>query len=124
MRRGEAGASTIETTFIIGAVILLIVGFAQIAVWDFTRGAMHSAADQAARAGAVQPGDGVAACETRLQQALGNMLTGPSRTASAGCADDGEVVTARVEITMEAWIPPMQDADFVVTSQVRKERDP
>lgn len=115
----------IESMLVIGLVMVFVVGVANLCVQVFQRSAVHSAVDQGARIGALDPGDGVGACEARIRQVLSNILSGPSGTgAVVGCGDDGEVVTATVRLRLVGWIPGVPTAVVDATGTYRKERAP
>lgn len=124
-RDDEAGSAVVETLLVIGFVSIFVVAVADLSMQTFQKGAVHSAVDQAARIGATQPGDGAPACETRIRQALANMLRGPAGAgATIGCSDDGDVVAATVRIHLRAWVPGWPDADLNAVGTYRKERLP
>ncbi len=106
-------------------VMVFVIGAANLSVQMYQKGAVHTAVDQGARFGALDPGDGVAACEARVRQVLSNILSGPSGAgATVGCGDDGEVVSAKVHLSLVGWIPGLPTANVDATGVSRKERSP
>lgn len=123
--RGERGSAVLEFAFYGGLTLLFLMQLANLVVWRVTQGAMHSAVDQGARAGARFDVDGAPTCEERIAQVLANVLAGPAGAgASYSCSDDGELVRAEVRVVLHAWLPPLTDRDKTVTGQARKERLP
>jgi len=124
-RVGERGSGVIEAMLVIVFVMAFVVGAANLSVQMYQKGAVHTAVDQGARVGALDPGDGVAACEARIRQVLSNILSGPSGAgAMVGCGDDGEVVTATVRLSLVGWVPGIPAANVDATGVSRKERAP
>lgn len=121
-QQDESGSVVVEAILVIGFVLLVIMALTNLVVWSFTKGAVHSAVDQAARAGARAGPDAIVVCEDRANQVLGNLLA--STGATLFCSDDGEMVRATVNITLQAWVPALPDSPLTATGASRKERLP
>lgn len=121
--RDEQGSVVIETVFLMGFTLLLLLAFANLAFDGLVKGIVHSAADQGVRAGARQDVDSARMCEARARQVMGNVLAGPAgRSATLSCGERGGVVTSQIHIILPAWVPMFRASDVTVTAQARKER--
>ena len=58
---GDEGFSTVATIVVMTLVLVFFVNLAQVVVWQYGRGSVRAALDEAARAGAGTAG-GMAAC--------------------------------------------------------------
>lgn len=54
------------------------MNLSNVVVWRITQGAIHSAVDQGARAGARYQTASVPACEARIASVLAGVLSGPA----------------------------------------------
>ncbi len=109
----------------IGVFLVAFTLFAQFAVWQYGRGAVRSAALEAARAAStVEPVPG--ACERRFADVQGDLLGGAMGTqvGAPRCTIGPDTVTVIVDASFERWLPFSPDWDFTVTAVAVREVPP
>jgi len=77
--RDDSGMTTLEVAILFPAMLILVFGIAQTALWYMARTAALSAAQQGVNAGrtyGAAPGDGVSAAQDFLAAQVGDILTG------------------------------------------------
>lgn len=110
--RGEEGASSVATVLVMTLVLVFFVNLAQLVVWQYGRGSVRAAVDEAARAGAGTAG-GLAACEERAEAVLRDLLGGSmGDEVRVSCRDDGSEIVAEASVVFRSWMPPMPDWSF------------
>jgi hypothetical protein len=110
--RGEEGASSVATILVMTLVLVFFVNLAQLVVWQYGRGSVRAALDEAARAGAGTAG-GLAACEERADAVLRDLLGGSmGDEVQVSCRDDGSGIVAEASVVFRSWMPPMPDWTF------------
>ncbi|NNF56021.1 MAG: hypothetical protein HKN03_16465 [Acidimicrobiales bacterium] len=124
-RSGERGSVALAGIAAISMMFIAFVLIAQFAVWQYGRGAVQSAANEAARASAsfgADPGD----CYRRFEDARGDLLGG-SLGAGVGapqCTIGGEFSEVIVPVTFKRWLPFSPDWSFQVRAISATERLP
>lgn len=104
---------------------LVLVWGANLILWSYGKGVVHSAVDQAARAGSRVDVDSAAVCEARAQEVLANILSGSMGSGvQISCSETDGIVRALAQVTFAAWLPPLTDSVFEATGQALKERAP
>ncbi len=109
-------------------IAMLFVAFvliAQFAVWQYGRGAVQAAANDAVRAAAAyqaQPGT----CEAAFQAARADLLGGSigDGVGAPQCLVGPEFAEAIVPVTFERWLPLSPDWTFEVRAVAARERLP
>ena len=97
---------------------------AQFVVWQYGRGAVRAALDEGARVGAPAAA-GVADCERRAGEVLGDLLGGAlGREVSVSCQETPAEMVAGATVTFRAWMPPSPDWSFRLAASARKETSP
>lgn len=110
--RGEEGASSVATILVMALVLVFFVNLAQLVVWQYGRGSVRAALDEAARAGAGTAG-GLSACEERARAVLGDLLGGSmGDEVQVSCRDEGSGIIAEASVVFRSWMPPMPDWTF------------
>ncbi len=124
-RRDERGSLTVPALFAIGVLLLVFVLVAQLVAWEYTRGAVRAAAQEAARA--VVPLDAsIVQCVDRFEQVRQQVLGG-SLGAGVGtprCAIGPDRVTVEVDVRFESWLPLLSDSTTTVAVIAVREVDP
>jgi hypothetical protein len=93
-------------------VLVFFVNLAQLVVWQYGRGSVRAAVDEAARAGAGTAG-GLDACEARASDVLGDLLGGSmGDEVRVACSDDGDGIVAEAKVVFRSWMPPVPDWSF------------
>lgn len=110
--RGEEGLTTVATILVMALVLVFFVNLAQLVVWQYGRGSVRAAVDEAARAGAGTAG-GLDACEERAAAVLHDLLGGSmGDEVRVACRDDGAGVAAEATVMFRSWMPPVPDWSF------------
>lgn len=123
-RFGETGSTAIEYTMVLGFTLVFFLILANLVVDLYGKGAVHTAVDEAARAGARAGVDSVGACDARARQVLANLLGGAmGRGVMVTCAESAGVVEASAQATFPAWVG-FPDMSFSVRGQALKEVAP
>ncbi len=108
----------------LGFLLVFVTGLAQVAVWQYTRGVVRSAAQEAARAASIDPATGV--CERRFGSVVGGLLAGPlgDQVGSPRCTVEGDTVSVTSTVRLERWLPISPDWTFDVQAIAVRERTP
>ncbi len=96
-------------TGVIGMVLLLVVfiGALGMVVDEYAKGALRTAVDEAAQAGATAGGS-VASCETKARQVGDNLLPGQFAGAMVvNCHVEGDEMVASFAGTLHGFSPPV-----------------
>lgn len=123
--RAERGSAAIATVVGLGFFMMIFTLFAQFAVWQYGRGAVRSAALEAARASAAlnaTPG----ICERRFSDVREGLLGGPlgAQVSEPSCVIGVDVVTVTASVDFERWLPISPDWSFTVTAVAAREVAP
>lgn len=111
-RRGERGVTTLTTILVMGLSLLFFVNLAQVVVWQYGRGSVRAALDEAARVGAGTSGS-VASCEERAADVLADLLGGSmGDEITVRCRDEGRALVAEATVVFRSWLPPVPDWTF------------
>jgi hypothetical protein len=109
---------------VLGFTLFFFLVVANLVVDLYGKGAVHTAVDEAVRAGARANVDSVAACDARARQVLDNLLGGRMGDGVVlSCAEFGGVVEAHAEVYFPAWVG-FPDMSFTVRGQALKEVPP
>jgi hypothetical protein len=123
-RRADRGAATIAVVLGLFVLMLAFVGLANFVVFQYGRGALQTAVEQAARAGSRASAD-LEDCERRGDEALDAVLGGSLRGgATVSCSQRGDQVVARTSARFEPWLAVFPAADVDVSATARKEQLP
>ena len=122
-RLTDRGVSSVQ--FLLASVLSLVLflAFANIVVVQYGRGAMRSALDQGARAGAIS--GSFADCEVRAGEVIGQLLGGRmSDGMTIVCAVSGDMMVARGDGVFQTWTPLAPDFAVSMASVAALERRP
>jgi hypothetical protein len=124
-RDAERGSATITTLVAFGLFLTFFTLFAQFAVWQYGRGAVRSAALEAARAAA--PMEAVpGACERRFDDVTNGLLGGPlgDQVSPPVCDVGTDLVVVSADVRFEPWLPISPEWSFTVTATAVREVEP
>lgn len=108
----------------IGISLVFLVLLVQFVVWQYGRGVVRAALDEAARTGA--PADaGLVECEDRAARVLDDLLGGPMGSEiRVACTETPRQILATADVTFRSWIQPSPDWSFRLTASARREQRP
>ena len=103
--------------------MLLFLALANLVVVQYGRGALRSALDQGARAGAVSSSEDE--CRQRIEGVLSQLLGGRmGDSVMTSCAVGADVVTAAAQAVFVSWTPFTADFVIEMTAQATRELPP
>jgi Flp pilus assembly protein TadG len=118
---GERGATFIALVAATGVALVVVVGIIQVIVFQYGKGTVRAALDEAARAGARSTAS-VPTCQERAADVLGDLLAGTlGDGVEVSCADDGERIVVTASVHFDGWFGPLTDYDAVLTASAAKE---
>jgi hypothetical protein len=118
---GDAGQATPAALFALVLTFVLALALANLLTYQYGRGAVRNAVDQAARAGS-RAGATPANCRQRGHEALDGLLSGPlGDDVALTCTDDGARARATATATFQGWVTFVPDWTFTVTATSAKE---
>lgn len=122
---GERGSGAITTLVAMGMFLVILTLFTQIAVWQYGRGVIRSAALEAARSEAVLDA-GQGACAQRFEQVRSDLLGGAlgDNVGVVQCTTLTDRVVVSVDAKFERWLPISPDWEFTVTAVATREQEP
>jgi hypothetical protein len=122
-RLTDRGVSSVQFLLASGLGLLLFLALANLVVAQYGRGALRSALDQGARAGAVS--SSVEDCVDRIEGVLAQLLGGRmGDSVVAVCVVGPYVVTATGRALFESWTPFTSDFSIEMTAQATRELPP
>ena len=106
-----------------GVALVFLTLLAQFSVWQYGRGAVRSAAQEAARAAAPLGAD-AGNCRARFDQVRSGLLGGRlgDGVGPVRCDDRGPWVEVGVDVVFSRWLPVSPDWSFTVTAVAVKEQ--
>lgn len=98
---------------------------ANVIVAMYGRGVVRAALDEGVRTGSRAP-NGVAHCNQRVDEVLGQLLGGAmgDGVSFPGCSETAEEIVAAATVTFDGWLPLVPDLTFDVGASAVKERAP
>ncbi len=119
---GESGQVVPAYLVAVGISLLFFVLLVQFVVWQYGRGAVRAALDEAARAGAPVDAD-AGDCERRAAAVLDDLLGGAlGREVRVSCRETPTQVLVSADVVFRSWLPPSPDWSFRLTASARKEQ--
>jgi hypothetical protein len=107
-----------------GLVFFAFIGMANYVVYQYGRGAVRSAVDQAAQAGS-RASASTETCEARAAEALDSLAGGSlGDDITVSCSDNGQYVTATATATFQGWLDVIPDYTFTVDAVATTEHAP
>lgn len=120
----EAGFTSVQSVAVMAMSLLALLALANFVVFQYGRGAVRAALDEAVRVGS-RASASVAECEARAEDVLDDLLGGAMGAGvSVTCQDTGQLIEARATATFSGWIPPVPDWTFTVAAAAVHERAP
>ena len=125
----DAQQGTAAFSIVLGMLIVLVVFMAgtNFVVYEYGQGAVRTAVDEAARAGAQQqaPGGPINACNVHAAQAMGNLLPGPfANNIHITCTITGANVVATATGSFPGWLPPVPALAVHIVGSAQLETNP
>ena len=122
-RLTDRGVTSVQFVLASGLGLLLFLAMANLVVAQYGRGALRSALDQGARAGAISSSAGD--CAERVEGVLGQLLGGRmGDSVVTRCVVGPAVVTASGRAVFESWTPLMPDFVIEMTAQATRQLPP
>lgn len=104
-----------------GIVLVLVTAILQVIVFQYGKGAVRAALDEAARSAVRAPAP-MATCQARAADALGDLLGGSMGDGvQVSCVDDVDRVTVTASVHFEGWFGSLTDYDAILTASALKE---
>lgn len=120
-RHDDEGAATISLVVATGIVLVLVTALLQVIVFQYGKGAVRAALDEAARSAARSP-TSVATCQERAANVLGDLLGGEMGDGVAvSCTDDADRVTVTASVHFEGWFGALTDYNATLRASAAKE---
>lgn len=117
--RGDRGIVTVGVVLGVGVLMLFMVQFVNLCVFQYGESAVRAALDEGARAGT--RGGGVAACEQRANEALSQLALGMADGVTITCSDSGRSIVATATANWQGWVSGLGDYDKTATATAAKE---
>lgn len=120
-RLNDAGLTSVQFVLAAALSLILFLALANLVVVQYGRGAVRSALEQGARAGAIA--GSVEACETTAWNVVDQLLGGSmSDRLEMRCGVGGGGMLASADAVFEAWLPVTPD--FVVSMRTEAYLEP
>lgn len=121
--RDDRGVSSIQFLVASALGLVLFVLLANLVVVQYGRGAIRSALEQGARAGAIAGSS--SDCAVRVDEVLGQLLAGRmSDGLEIACTTTGTMMVARASGVFESWTPMTPGFEIDLVSQAVVEELP
>lgn len=117
----ERGATTVALVVATGVVLMVVVAVMQVIVFQYGKGTVRAALDEAARAGA-RSTTSIDTCQTAAARVLGDLLGGTmGNGVSVSCADDGNRIIVTAVVHFDGWFGAVADYDATLSASAAKE---
>lgn len=121
-RVGDRGISSVQFLLAAALSLVLFLALANLVVVQYGRGAMRSALDQGARAGAIARSEHV--CESVAKDVLAQLLGGRmGESVSLHCVVDDGLMAASATARFESWTPMSADFRVAVSGEAALEHE-
>ena len=122
-RLSERGITSVQFLLASGLGMLLFLALANLVVVQYGRGALRSALDQGARAGAVSSSE--EECRQRIEDVLDQLLGGRmGDSVETSCGVGPRMVTASGRAVFVSWTPFSSDFEIEMTAHATRELPP
>jgi hypothetical protein len=119
--REDRGSTFLALVMATGVVLVVLTAILQVIVFQYGKGTVRAALDEAARAAARTP-TSVDACQERAGDVLGDLLGGAMGDGvRVSCADNGEHVVVTAAVHFDGWFGSFADYDTTLTASAVKE---
>ena len=116
--RDDAGTVTVSVVIAVSFALLLFIQLANVAVQLYGTSVVQSALDEGARAGAI---GGPAACQTRINEVLDDLIPGMRDGVTVNCADAGTSIIATANVSFNGWLTALADHNGSYAASAAKE---
>lgn len=123
MPTGDRGITSVQFLLASALGLVMFLTLANLVVVQYGRGAIRSALEQGARAGALteDAADCVAQAERVVSQLLGGRM---SDGLDLWCAEAGSAMVASATVTFDSWTPFVADFEIEINSEAVLEAIP
>ena len=119
--RGDRGATFVALVMATGVVLVIVTAIMQVIVFQYGKGAVRAALDEAARS-AARSSITVETCQARAANALGDLLGGAmGEGVQVACIDEPDRVTVTANVHFDGWFGSLTDYDATLTASAAKE---
>ena len=120
-RHDDTGATFIALVVATGIVLILLTGIIQVIIFQYGKGTVRAALDEAAHAGSRSP-TSVDTCQTRAANVLADLLGGDmGKGVQVTCVDAGDHIVVTAHIHFSGWFGSLTDYDTTLTASATKE---
>lgn len=117
----DVGAAMVELVLASAIVMILVVAIMQVIVFQYGKGAVHAALDEAARS-AARSSTSVETCQARAADALADLLGGPmGQGVAVTCTESAGRVTVSADVHFDGWFGSLSDYDATLTASASRE---
>lgn len=117
----DVGATFITLVMATGFVLILLTGIIQVLVFQYGKGTVRAALDEAARSGA-RSTSSVETCQTRAANVLDDLLGGEmGNQVQVTCTDVGDRIVVTAVVHFDGWFGSLTDYDATLTASAAKE---
>ena len=122
-RRGgdDVGATFISLVMATGVVLILLTGIIQVIVFQYGKGTVRAALDEAARS-ASRSTSSVETCQDRAANVLADLLGGEMGDGvHVTCVDAGDRIVVTALVHFDGWFGSLTDYDATLIASATKE---
>ena len=117
----DRGTTFISLVVATGFMLVLVTAIFQVIIFQYGKGSVRAALDEAARAAARSP-NSVETCEARAANVLGDLLRGEMGDGvGVICTDVGDRIIVTANVHFDGWFGRITDYDAVLTASAAKE---
>jgi hypothetical protein len=117
----DSGATFITLVVATAVVLILLTGIIQVIVFQYGKGTIRAALDEAARTGARAPAS-VVTCQERAGDVLADLLGGAmGEGVHVTCVDTGDRMIATATVHFDGWFGALTDYNATLTASAAKE---
>lgn len=119
--RGDSGATFLTLVLATGVALVLLTAIIQVITFQYGKGTVRAALDEAARSGARAP-TSVATCQERANGVLADLLGGPMGAGvQVTCTDAGDRIVVTATVHFDGWFGSLTDYDATLSASAAKE---
>ena len=117
----DLGATFITLVMATGFVLILLTGIIQVIVFQYGKGTVRAALDEAARS-AARSTSSVETCQARAANVLDDLLGGDMGDGvQVTCTDAGDRIVVTALVHFDGWFGSLTDYDATLTASAAKE---
>jgi Flp pilus assembly protein TadG len=119
--QGDDGATFVTLVVASGIVLLLLAGIVQVIVFQYGKGTVRAALDEAARSGA-RSTSSVEVCQARAANVLHDLLAGQmGNGVTVTCIDRGDRIGVTARVQFQGWFGSLTDYHTTLSASAVKE---